>query len=1329
MCMKKITLFFLLCLFVLVQVSAQQTINVPTAGTLKSVLIDQGIDLATVTDLTLTGNIDARDFKCMRDDMTAISVLDLSKVSIAAYSGADGAYPAQMDYPENVIPATAFFSFAILHGSLKSACVLYVPAESVSAYSTAPQWSQFTNIQPISSSSTTIIVDGTVVTVLGITAGNLKSALLAESVDLTTITELTLTGYIDARDFVTMRDDMTAISVLDLSKVSIAAYSGADGAYPAQMDYPENVIPATAFFSFAILHGSLTLTSIVLPESAVEIADMAFYLCTELTTVVIPASVENIADGAFASTALTSVTSLATIPPTLGTGVEVFIEVNKSACVLYVPAESVSAYSTAPQWSQFTNIQPISSSSVDEFLVMGQTETYLGLACYASYNMSANGRYLVANVTEYDVLWDTKTNTITSLFSTSELIEQAKITDGWASVNNNGTVAGVYPDPNHIITAPYGSMPAWVAGVWKAGTWTSLGLGLIGDDMYSTASHPYVNGINNDGTKVYGTSFINRGSLYVPVIWDVNGTEEIVRMAAPSERTRINSISGDGSVIGGWSIYGGVSQRRPVLWKSATEYKVFNYSRGEISHISENGKYAAMFVDGKAAVYDVEADEVIIIDGAEAATAVSNDGVVVGYRSAENGTRKGFVWSKDLNYMTFSDYIEKYAPEVASSLPVGIDFSNDNSAYSFPMHISSDGLTISGLHAVGNTRVVWLLRLKEAPKVYPAPKSLNAKVQIPNRNVVDLTWEAPAIPNGMTISGYRIYRNLNELANVNGSILTYTDNNVPVGHQIEYRVSAIYDDTIESAQSTSSIVTIIDTYELPFIEDFSSVNFTKNYWTRTPRTSMYKAWDIYYYNMLRGYGGGTCATFVTTGYEESGTAFDESLISKPLDARSIDFVQLSYMIRFEHFDNIANNPDHLYVEVTSDAENMANWTTIKEYAYNEIPLVWKLETFDISEQAAGQLFRVRFRVGGENYTAAYIDIDNIRVTSSEDEIEAPQGLIADANFSTKEVNLAWQTSLGSYAMTYSDYNPYQPIGNEGKVFIAANKFEAADMKLFNGYDLTSISVFMNYGDLSTIRLVVFEGNNKVVSQDIPTYTTGVWNTFSLNTPYTISELKGTIYMGIEVLYHNSEDLPIYTDRAVGRFNGKGNLFSENDGQTWLALHNFDLQHNWCIVGNLRNPADYQSGNYPYEGIDMPVAKEGYEIYRNDEKLTEEIWLAPVYLDNVTGTEQTYTYYVRSINAGGMLSGPSDDVVITWTSIKENNISAIDIYPSVVTDGFRIKGLPGTAVVEIFDLRGNNIGSVSVENDGFVSADRLVPGTYLIKLTSDGETRGFKIIKK
>jgi hypothetical protein len=52
-----------------------------------------------------------------------------------------------------------------------------------------------------------------------VTAGGLKTTLTAE--ERTTITNLTLTGIIDARDFKTMRDDMPVLTIVDLENISI----------------------------------------------------------------------------------------------------------------------------------------------------------------------------------------------------------------------------------------------------------------------------------------------------------------------------------------------------------------------------------------------------------------------------------------------------------------------------------------------------------------------------------------------------------------------------------------------------------------------------------------------------------------------------------------------------------------------------------------------------------------------------------------------------------------------------------------------------------------------------------------------------------------------------------------------------------------------------------------------------------------------------------------------------------------------------------------------------------------------------------------------------
>ena len=86
--MKKTIIFAISVCFSLIshaQVSKTLTIN---AGKLSSALTS--IEKSTITDLTLTGTIDAREFKTMRDSMNVLAVLDISGATIAAYYGTDG---------------------------------------------------------------------------------------------------------------------------------------------------------------------------------------------------------------------------------------------------------------------------------------------------------------------------------------------------------------------------------------------------------------------------------------------------------------------------------------------------------------------------------------------------------------------------------------------------------------------------------------------------------------------------------------------------------------------------------------------------------------------------------------------------------------------------------------------------------------------------------------------------------------------------------------------------------------------------------------------------------------------------------------------------------------------------------------------------------------------------------------------------------------------------------------------------------------------------------------------------------------------------------------
>ena len=97
------------------------------------------------------------------------------------------------------------------------------------------------------------------------------------------------------------------------------------------------------------------LTSVTIPNAVISIGYGAFSDCSGLTSVTIGNSVTSIGEIAFyGCSGLTKLVSLAIEPPVCG--YQVFEGVDKTACRLFVPEESVNKYKTADQWEEFLYI-------------------------------------------------------------------------------------------------------------------------------------------------------------------------------------------------------------------------------------------------------------------------------------------------------------------------------------------------------------------------------------------------------------------------------------------------------------------------------------------------------------------------------------------------------------------------------------------------------------------------------------------------------------------------------------------------------------------------------------------------------------------------------------------------------------------------------------------------------------------------------------------------------------------------------------------------------------------------------------------------------------
>ena len=93
------------------------------------------------------------------------------------------------------------------------------------------------------------------------------------------------------------------------------------------------------------------LTSITIPSGVTSISTNAFNGCDSLTSVTIGNGITNIGNSAFRNcNSLTTMTVEATTPPTLGNNA---LQGTNANLVIYVPAESVTAYQTA--WSTYAS--------------------------------------------------------------------------------------------------------------------------------------------------------------------------------------------------------------------------------------------------------------------------------------------------------------------------------------------------------------------------------------------------------------------------------------------------------------------------------------------------------------------------------------------------------------------------------------------------------------------------------------------------------------------------------------------------------------------------------------------------------------------------------------------------------------------------------------------------------------------------------------------------------------------------------------------------------------------------------------------------------------
>lgn len=143
-------------------------------------------------------------------------------------------------------------------------------------------------------------------TALEVSPGSLGWSLAGER----DITELVISGSIDARDIAFMADSLPSLRRLDVSDVAVEAFTAVGRPlFANEVYYPANVVPPMAFANCGI-------AEVVLPQGVTAIGEGAFAGCRALVSIDMPQSLAAIADYAFFD--CRALTSVSTTAPVVG---------------------------------------------------------------------------------------------------------------------------------------------------------------------------------------------------------------------------------------------------------------------------------------------------------------------------------------------------------------------------------------------------------------------------------------------------------------------------------------------------------------------------------------------------------------------------------------------------------------------------------------------------------------------------------------------------------------------------------------------------------------------------------------------------------------------------------------------------------------------------------------------------------------------------------------------------------------------------------------------------------------------------------------------------
>lgn len=971
-----------------------------------------------------------------------------------------------------------------------------------------------------------------------------------------------------------------------------------------------------------------------------------------------------------------------------------------------------------------------------------------------------NSSTLVFGMESY--IWNTQTNNVEFMTTNPENYpDESEYAKGgcFLGVNDNGVAVGYYKNIDYhanLISAGEETFGYFnCAAYWKDGEIHSLGVG----DLVLENCKKFTDGSKaydiSDDSKIIAGTIVTNGKEW-PCTWTLqsDGSYKFENLPIPVEEgvTVANGIptgiSADGKVISGYvQIQGNGSIA--VVWINREMFMVpplleflENPDKKGMVHqalsVSANGKYLGLCFDKKVpAVYDIEAGKYLtrmeydsnIIPTKILYLGVNDLGDAVCTLNLTTGSanEKCLIYKHDLERtLTFNYFFNVFAPALNVDDQISLmGISNDGNIFSATKagFYESSAISIS----VNNTDV----------EVPPTPNTIKSKLT--GLKQVELSWEAV---NNQTktwnVKEYKIYQDGQLLLTVPyapfAKDYTYTVEDSKTGY-ITYYTTIVYENesgaTIESPRSEYTKQTVAPNFDFPCCGKEETI-WTSNFWTQTYQIPYDVTQPVIWgqWSRMYGFDGGGVGKCSQQCYKPYSAAME----SRPIDATNIDEnIYVSFPCMWiRNGDNTDFSHEYLSIEVSTDLGE--TWTEVQTWSGDQLHWRWKFLSADISDLAKGKLFQVRLRRHGEGKACFALLVDYLSINT---QVGNPVEGLTSFEKDDENIELIWKNNFGAYDLNYmgSRYgNAYVfAAANAGKQFIAATEYENDKLAPFDGKYISGITTTLNWFDEETrdnpqidAKILIWEDGKLIREQEITDKRTNTNYVIPLNEPLKIDASK-TLRVGISIDNYLPTETPLLYVNSMVYVNGKSDLYSEDNGETWSTLEEawLDTEKPEDGIGSWMISCDITETPGLQEGAEFDNELTGFNVYRDGEQInTMIVWvLEGRYITPKTEEQAEYQLMPIYKKTG---VGPLCDA---YVYVPEN--SGVDSLNDA--DGLNISYDGDILTINgefsanaIYNMAGVLLNRLNTKQ---VNTKDLVPGIYVLQVTDGATARSIKFIKK